>query len=57
MYFLITIQFVTLVLTDYITFQCDIVIEGHQEVLDGVSSFEMDLEPHLATDIYIYIYI
>ena len=40
---LITIQLVTLVSVDYLTFLCDIVpiLGGHQEVLDGFASFEM----------------
>ena len=35
-------------------FLCDVVpiIRGHQEVPDGVTSFEIDLDPHFATNIF-----
>ena len=46
---LITIQFVTLVLVDYLTFLCDAVpsLRIKQKVCNDVASFEMDLDPHL----------
>ena len=47
--FLIMLQSVTLIPVDYSTFWYDVVpvFGGHQEVPDGVTSLEMDLDPPL----------
>ena len=50
---LMTVQYVTLVPVDYSAFLCDVVLVlgGHQEVLNGAASLEMDLGPYLATNV------
>ena len=37
---------------DYPAFLCDVfpILGGHQEVLDGVASFKMDLDPQFITN-------
>ena len=49
---LTTIHFVTH-MHIYCFFVYDIIsiLGDHQEVLDGIASFEVDLDPHLATNI------
>ena len=45
--FLIRIQSIPYLLVDYSTFLCDgiLVLGGNQEILDSVTSFEMELDP------------
>ena len=53
--FLITTYLVILVPVDYSTFLSDIIpiIGGHQEILDGVASFEMYPDPYIIMNILI----
>ena len=51
--FFLTIHLNAFLPVDYPTFLSDIipVLGGHQEFMNGVASFEMDLDPHLVTNI------